>query len=272
MNRGVSFLLFIAIGFSLANLKADPVSISWTGSTSVVSAECGGCYGFTPSITPSMNGSQADLEVDYYDSASARGAGSDSVINSQFTLSAPGEILLSLSVVDSIYGNTCNPGNCDDPYPTWELDAGFTGNATISGPGGLVVPFQQSTSIISDDCGQGLCQASLLLNDSESGMAVLPAGTYTLSIAYSDSNSASGESWEESTVHASLSDPPSPIPEPSYVVWIGLIPLVFLLGRRFLDDRPRFEAFLRMGRRADRRAQFRHSCVTVMGFAGSSRF
>ncbi len=232
MNRGVSFLLFIAIGFSLANLKADPVSISWTGSTSIVSAECGGCYSFNPSITPSMNGSQADLEVDYYDSASAYGAGSDSVINAQFTLSAPGEILLGLSVVDSIYGNTCNPGACDDPYPTWDFNAGFTGNATISGPGGLVVPFQSSTSFLSDDCNGYLCEASILLNDSESGMAVLAAGTYTLSIAYSDSNSASGESWEESTVHASLSDPPSPIPEPSHVVWIALLPLVFSTRER----------------------------------------
>jgi hypothetical protein len=210
--RHTQRLLLLVI--SCVALRADPVAITWTAPATILSSSCPGCSGtFTPSIS-TMDGSSVDLQAGYYDTASAYGAGSQSVIEAQFTLSSAADIMLVLTVTDSVYGNTCNPGACYDPDPTWMLDADFAGSATITGPGGFVVPFQDSTSVVSSDCNGYLCEASLLLTDAASGTNLLQAGTYTLTLAYQDGNSASGESWDESIVNAVLTDPPVAAPEP----------------------------------------------------------
>jgi hypothetical protein len=224
MERGTHATLkvLIAISFSMAIVKADEVPIVWTGAPTITSATCNGCpFGGTAEPNPYAysDSPNAGLDIQYESQSWALGASTSSSVVDEFTIASPAAVDLTLALNDSIAGNEYN------------FYGQVSGSVDISGAGGsLDVPF--SSSGFSSNC-QGACNAGLSLSDSESGIADLLAGTYTVTVEYSDSNSSFGDSFTDSFLTVGFSDPIASAPEPNYVGLVGLLPLAFLLGQRF---------------------------------------
>jgi hypothetical protein len=222
--------MWIAIGLvaflgMAALVSADTVPIMWTGSPSVPTWECNGCPygGAPPTATATEDGATADLAVSYFSSATGFGPSSSSTVTDTFTLTSPADVLLSLSVDYFSSGSSCWDFGCAGPG--WDYSAEFAGDASISGPDGIDIAFGDSGTvpgICNGALGPGNCSGGMYLQDTESGMTELPAGTYTLTVNYSDSDTSVGDSSAGALLDVTLGDADI-VPEPAHTIFVVIL-------------------------------------------------
>jgi hypothetical protein len=202
----------------------DAVPVTWSSAPSVAAWQCAGCQygGGTPVPTATQDGPDADLHVDYASSATGYGPSSDSTITDTFTLASPADVLLSLSVSYFSSGTSCWDFGCAGP--DWDYSAEFNGSVDLLG---LTIPFSDSGTVPGICDQYGNCSAGLYLSDAGSQAMTLAAGTYLLTVNYSDSDTSVGDSSAGAMLDIFLSDPVS-TPEPRDLWFI--IPILLLLA------------------------------------------
>lgn len=241
----MSSKLFILVLLAIAGtiVKADPVAITWSGAPVVTTINCPGCpYGpIEPDATAVQDGANAGLSVGYYSSAWGPNPFTSSTIEIPFTIAAPADVEIALTLDYSAEGTSCGDFNCNAQFNAWTFSGGFSGSISIQGAG-FSVPFAASGSVaaycdVGVECSAGYYSAPLTLSDSESGMVDLANGTYDLVVNYSDFDNSIGDSEATSRLEALISDPVSPVPEPRYSVYGMIYVILMILFRRRFSRR-----------------------------------
>jgi hypothetical protein len=216
--------------------SADPVAITWSAPPTVAAWNCDGCEsgGGMPTPTATQDGTNADLQVNYVSSATGDGPSSDSTITDTFTLAAPADVSLSITIGYESSGDSCGDRTCND-LTSWDYTGGFSGGVGISGPNGgvLGIPFGNSATV-AGTCGEiapGDCSAGVSFFQSGSDTMQLAAGTYTLTVDYSDSNTSIGDSFSGATLDAVLSDTVA-TPEPNRTFFVVMLLLMVVALKR----------------------------------------
>jgi|SRR5580698_7567276 hypothetical protein len=214
-------------------LKADTIPVTWDSVPTVAAWQCAGCQygGGIPTATATQDGADADLEVNYFSSATGFGPSSSSTITEQFTLTAPADVLLSLTVDYFSSGSSCWDFGCAGP--DWDYSAEFNGSLDLLG---LTIPFSDSGTLPGICDQYGNCSAGLYLSDAGSQAMTLAAGTYLLTVNYSDSDTSVGDSSAGAVLDLELSDPVAGVPEPHGEDFV-LTCLVVVVARFLFSER-----------------------------------
>jgi len=233
-------VLFVVAGA----VYADPIpTIVWSG-VATVSGDVGGMYSYPYASTTSDG---LDAGSDETDDGSG-GPFGNFVAETQFTVTAAGEFLLSSSLSYDVFASSCSPVLACLSYPLAEPDlaASFTASAIITGPDGVLQTLSDSGSDPYSNCqvfqgtyGQAAaCSAGLGLSDSASNAVYLATGEYTLQLDESDRAGPDDESSGGVSFNAELVPGSVPTPEPSKLGFlIAGTAIIFLAEARLLSTK-----------------------------------
>jgi hypothetical protein len=223
MSRALSTLLFLTLGLTCVNLKADPIPVTWNGSPTVTAPSCctgGSTIGFFPSINEAQNGPEANVSEGFGTGVFAVGGGSGvASIDTPFSISSEATIELAAIASFGGYGTSCTPISCPPTIPVnWAngFQGEFSGGSEIvdsSGNVELSLTWGGSGSAVPVyEVGEYVGQLSDITSDA-SGAVDLAAGNYTLVTYEENSNNSIGPNQTGVSVQETLS-PGTAVPEP----------------------------------------------------------
>jgi hypothetical protein len=224
--RFLSLLLLLLL-CCIGGASADPMpSLVWAGDSTVTYSGSDGEF---------WNVSPNDVATGIDTAASCGNLGGDCsvdfTVDGTFTVTSPGDFLLSTAVTFSGNSSNCNPGDCDGLSPA-EMSAtlyGFTGLSTA--PGGFFQTLSDSASNSVACAPVSICFVSLAMDDSASNIVDLGLGTYTLVQQYQlEPVYADGDDSWNADFNTSLL--PAPVPEPRGAIAFLALALLAVLGLR----------------------------------------